>query len=107
MRKMREAAEKDRKAAEAARVSAEHDRERIFKEAREKAVEDARSEAARIISEAEEKARSLDLNLKIGELKIALNEYRRFESRHPEFFKQMRQEEKREKSHSRDKGISH
>lgn len=112
--RVREAAEKDRKAAErareaaeTARVSAEHDRERIFKEAREKAVEDARSEAARIISEAEEKARSLDLNLKIGELKIALNEYRRFESRHPEFFKQMRQEEKREKSHNRDKGISH
>lgn len=105
--RIREAAEKDRKAAEAARTSAERDRTRIFEEAREKAVEDARSEAARIISEAEEKARSLDLNLKIGELKIALNEYRRFESRHPEFFKQMRQEEKREKSHNRDKGISH
>lgn len=112
--RIREAAEKDRKAAErareaaeAARTSAERDRARIFEEAREKAVEDARSEAARIISAAEEKAHSLDLNLKIGELKIALSEYKRFESRHPEFFKQMRQEEKREKSHNRDKGISH
>lgn len=107
VKKMQEAAEKDRKAAEAARTSAERDRARIFEEARKKAVEDARSEAARIISEAEEKAHSVDLNLKIGELKIALSEYKRFESRHPEFFKQMRQEERREKSRSRDKGISH
>lgn len=107
VKKMREAAEKDRKAAEQAREAAERDRERIFEEAREKAIDDARSEAARIIADAEEKAHNLDLNLKIGELKIALSEYKRFESRHPEFFKQMRQEERREKSHNRDHSISH
>lgn len=87
------AAEAAQKAAEAARAEAEHGKNAVYAQARAEALQDARDEAARIINEARSKRFSLDTKLQLIRAQSGLNAYIQLESRHPEIFRQMRQEE--------------